>query len=228
MASTARATRRGPIQRWSNIEQKLKKPDILQLLDSGRGNMPAFAFLTKPQKETVADLLLNQEPLAPADRQADISVGGITLNEPYTHTGYNRWLDTNGYPAVKPPWGTLNAIDLNTGDYKWRIPLGEVPALTARGIPPTGTENYGGPVDTATGSIFIAATKDEMIRAFDEQTGKVLWQSKLPAGGYATPATYLAQGRQFLVIACGGGKMDTRSGDAYVAFALPRRADKAK
>jgi len=86
MASTARATRRGPIQRWSNIEQKLKKPDILQLLDSGRGNMPAFAFLTKPQKETVADLLLNQEPLAPADRQADISVGGITLNEPYTHT----------------------------------------------------------------------------------------------------------------------------------------------
>ena len=158
----------------------------------------------------------------------DISVGGITLNEPYTHTGYNRWLDTNGYPAVKPPWGTLNAIDLNTGDYKWRIPLGEVPALTARGIPPTGTENYGGPVDTATGSIFIAATKDEMIRAFDEQTGKVLWQSKLPAGGYATPATYLAQGRQFLVIACGGGKMGTRSGDAYVAFALPRRADKAK
>jgi len=211
-----------------NIQQKLKKPDILQLLDTGRGNMPAFAFLTTPQKEAVADLLLYQEPLAPADRQADLSLGAMTLNEPYTHTGYNRWLDTNGYPAVKPPWGTLNAIDLNTGDYLWRIPLGEVPALTARGIPPTGTENYGGPVVTATGLIFIAATKDEMIRAFDEQTGKLLWQSKLPAGGYATPTTYMAGGRQFLVIACGGGKMGTRSGDAYVAFALPERGGKAK
>jgi quinoprotein glucose dehydrogenase len=201
-----------------NIQQKLKKPEIVQLLESGRGNMPAFAFLTKAQKEAVTDLLLNEE--TPADRQTDLP---ITLNEPYTHTGYNRWLDTNGYPAVKPPWGTLNAIDLNTGDYKWRIPLGEVPALAARGIPTTGTENYGGPVVTATGLIFIAATNDEMIRAFDEQTGKVLWQSKLPAGGYATPATYQAQGRQFLVIACGGGKMGTRSGDAYVAFALPER-----
>jgi quinoprotein glucose dehydrogenase len=206
-----------------NIQQKLKKPEILQLLDSGRGNMPAFAFLTTPQKEAVADLLLNQEPLALADRQAALAVGGITLNEPYTHTGYNRWLDTNGYPAVKPPWGTLNAIDLNTGDYLWRVPLGEVPALIARGIPPTGTENYGGPVVTASGLIFIAATKDEMIRALDAQTGKVLWQSKLPAGGYATPATYLVRGRQFLVITCGGGKMGTRSGDAYVAFALPER-----
>ena len=206
-----------------NIQQKLKKPEILQLLDSGRGNMPAFAFLTKPQKEAVADLLLDQETLAPAGRQADISAGGIMLNEPYTHTGYNRWLDTNGYPAVKPPWGTLNAIDLNTGDYLWRIPLGEVPALIAQGIPPTGTENYGGPVITATGLIFIAATKDEMIRAIDEHTGKILWQSKLPAGGYATPATYMVGGRQFLVIACGGGKMGTRSGDAYVAFALPER-----
>jgi quinoprotein glucose dehydrogenase len=206
-----------------NIQQKLKQPEILQLLESGRGNMPAFAFLTKPQKEAVADLLLNQETFEPAERQANLSSGGVTLNEPYTHTGYNRWLDTNGYPAVKPPWGTLNAIDLNSGDYKWRIPLGEVPALSARGIPTTGTENYGGPVVTATGLIFIAATKDEMIRAFDEQNGKVLWQAKLPAGGYATPATYLARGRQFLVIACGGGKMGTRSGDAYVAFALPER-----
>ncbi len=219
-----------------NLGQKLKRPEIVQLLEAGRGNMPAFAFLTKPQTEAVADLLLDQE--TPGDRPGGLSLGrpsatlspaesekdgmtGIALNEPYTHTGYNRWLDTNGYPAVKPPWGTLNAIDLNTGDYLWRIPLGEVPALTARGLPPTGTENYGGPVVTASGLIFIAATRDEMIRALDEETGKVLWQWKLPAGGYATPATYLARGRQYLVIACGGGKMGTRSGDAYVAFALP-------
>ena len=204
-----------------NIGQKLKRPDIVQLIETGRGTMPSFAFLATSQKEAVANLLLGQETQQTVDRQGDTAVDGIMLNEPYTHTGYNRWLDTNGYPAVKPPWGTLNAIDLNSGDYLWRIPLGEVPALTTRGVPLTGTENYGGPVVTAGGLIFIAATKDEKIRAFDQETGKVLWQSKLPAGGYATPATYRVRGRQYVVIACGGGKMGTPSGDAYVAFALP-------
>jgi quinoprotein glucose dehydrogenase len=144
------------------------------------------------------------------------------MSEPYTHTGYNRWLDPQGYPAVKPPWGTLNAIDLNTGDYLWRTTLGEFPELSAKGIPPTGTENYGGPVVTAGGVIFIGASKDEMFHAFDQKTGKLLWQHRLPAGGYATPATYQINGRQYVVIACGGGKMGTKSGDAYVAFALPR------
>lgn len=205
----------------ANIGQKLKKPEILQLLDSGRGNMPAFAFLTQPQKEAVTDLLLGQEGSGSGDRGAVPDSAELVLDEPYSHTGYNRWLDTNGYPAVKPPWGTLNAIDLNTGEYLWRIPLGEVPELKAKGIPPTGMENYGGPVVTAGGLVFIAATKDEMIRAFDQDSGKMLWQTNLPAGGYATPATYVVNGRQFLVIACGGGKMGTKSGDAYVAFALP-------
>jgi quinoprotein glucose dehydrogenase len=102
------------------------------------------------------------------------------------------------------------------------MPLGEIPALTAKGRAPTGLENYGGPIVTAGGLVFIAASKDEMFRAFNRRTGKILWQTKLPAGGYATPATFQAQGRQFVVIACGGGKMGTKSGDAYVAFALPR------
>jgi quinoprotein glucose dehydrogenase len=122
---------------------------------------------------------------------------------------------------VKPPWGTLSAIDLNTGEFVWQTTLGEFPELTAKGVPPTGTENYGGPVVTAGGLIFIGASKDEMFRAYDQKTGKVLWQTKLPAGGYATPATYMVNGRQFVVIACGGGKMGTKGGDAYVAFALP-------
>jgi quinoprotein glucose dehydrogenase len=135
--------------------------------------------------------------------------------------GGGRWLDDEGYPNVKPPWGTLNAIDLNTGEYRWKVPLGEYPELTAQGVPLTGTDNYGGPVVTAGGLVFIAATRDEMIRAFDRRTGKTLWQSKLPAAGYATPTTYLAGGRQYLVIACGGGKLGTKSDDAYVAFALP-------
>ena len=100
---------------------------------------------------------------------------------PYTHTGYNRFLDPDGYPAVRPPWGTLNAIDLNTGDYLWRVTLGEFPELTAQGIPPTGTENYGGPLVTAGGVLFIGASKDEHFRAFDRKTGRELWKVKLPA-----------------------------------------------
>ena len=143
---------------------------------------------------------------------------------PYGHTGYNRFLDQDGYPAVKPPWGTLNAINLNTGSIAWSVPLGEFPELTKRGVPPTGTENYGGPVVTSGGLIFIAATKDEQFRAFDKDTGQILWETQLPAGGYATPATYEVDGRQFVVIAAGGGKMGTKSGDSYLAYALPDKS----
>jgi quinoprotein glucose dehydrogenase len=205
------------------VEKKLKREDVVRLLGTGRGVMPSFGFLSDRQKEVLADHVLGiQDGPAAAEHSASAPTEQDLQGIPYSFTGYNRWLDTNGYPAVKPPWGTLNAIDLNTGEYRWRVPLGEVPALTARGIPPTGLENYGGPVVTAGGLVFIAAAKDEMFRAFDRQTGKLLWQTKLPAGGYATPATYMAAGRQYVVIGCGGGKMGTRSGDAYVAFALPK------
>jgi quinoprotein glucose dehydrogenase len=212
-----------------NIGQKLKLADVLALLETGRGMMPAVPFLTKEQKQAVAEFILGSEnPTTagsdrafPSNAEGASSVGALGM-EPFTHTGYNRWLDSNGYPAVKPPWGTLNAIDLNTGEYRWKTTLGEVPELMARGLPPTGTENYGGPLLTAGGVIFIAASKDEMFRAIDQETGKVIWQTKLPAGGYATPATYSVKGRQYVVIACGGGKMGTKSGDAYVAFALPQ------
>ena len=204
----------------ANIGLKLKKPQIVELLKTGRGTMPSFAFLSDEQRDALADHLLGDERIPVAGEKPE-TTSGLVLDSPYSHTGYNRFFDPDGYPAIRPPWGTLNAIDLNTGEYLWRVPLGEFPELTARGIPVTGTENYGGPVVTAGGLVFIAATKDEMIRAFDQHTGKVLWQAKLPAGGYATPATYSVNGRQFLVIACGGGKMGTKSDDAYVAFALP-------
>ena len=204
------------------IAEKLKKPDIVQLLHTGRGMMPSMAFLSPEQKEAVAGFLLGETPASRAGDQPAVTSADVLINEPYSHTGYNRWVDTNGYPAVKPPWGTLNAIDLNTGEFVWRTPLGELPELTARGIPPTGTENYGGPIVTAGGVVFIAAAKDELFRAFDRKTGKILWQTNLPAAGYATPASYLINGQQFIVIACGGGKCGTKSGDAYVAFALPK------
>jgi len=208
------------------VEQRLKKPDVLALLKTGKGVMPAFDFLTGNQRQLVVDYLLGSAPPPAVANEAGrkVELGGVDVlgTIPYTMTGYHRWLDTNGYPAIKPPWGTLNAIDLNTGEYRWRVTLGEWPELTAKGIAPTGTENYGGPVVTAGGLVFIAASRDEHLRAFDRKTGKELWKAKLPAAGYATPATYSVNGRQYLVIACGGGKIGTKSGDAYVAFALPK------
>ncbi|MFO1501030.1 MAG: hypothetical protein U1G07_22015 [Verrucomicrobiota bacterium] len=207
-----------------NIGLKFKKPELLLLLSQGRGNMPAFGFLSEGQREAVADFLLGGEVKTERGGNAGAETDPeAVLNEPYSHTGYNRWVDTNGYPAIKPPWGTLNAIDLNSGEFVWRTTLGEIPELTAQGIAPTGTENYGGPVVTAGGLIFIAASKDEMFRAFNRDNGKVLWQQKLPAGGYATPITFSVRGRQFVTIACGGGKMGTKSGDGYVTFALSKK-----
>ena len=205
------------------VEGRLKKPDVLALLKTGKGVMPSFDFLTETQRALVVDYLLGTVRPGPSnDPGRKEGLGGVDVlgTIPYTMTGYNRWLDTNGYPAIKPPWGTLNAIDLNTGEYRWRVTLGEWPELIAKGIPPTGTENYGGPVVTAGGLVFIAASRDEQLRAFDRKTGKELWRAKLPAAGYATPATYSVNGKQYVVIACGGGKIGTKSGDSYIAFAL--------
>jgi quinoprotein glucose dehydrogenase len=163
-------------------------------------------------------------PPGAAGAPAAVAAGnrGRGAAAPYAFTGFQRMTDRERYPAIKPPWGTLNAVDLNTGEIKWKVPLGEYPELTKRGIPPTGTENYGGPVVTATGLIFIGATADETIRAFDKDTGKILWQAALPFGGNATPSVYMAGGRQYLVISAGGAKSGRPAGGSIVAFALPR------
>jgi quinoprotein glucose dehydrogenase len=205
----------GQFPRIDDLKKRLKREDAVAILKDGKGAMPAFAFLSDAETEAVvAHMYSETEPSSDAGEAA-------TAGRPYSHMGYNRFLDPDGYPAVKPPWGTLNAIDLDAGEIRWTVPLGEFPELTAKGIPPTGTENYGGPIVTAGGLIFIGATKDERFRAFDKRTGQVLWETALPAGGYATPATYEANGKQYVVIAAGGGKMGTKSGDTYVAFALP-------
>jgi quinoprotein glucose dehydrogenase len=198
-----------------DIQERLGRKDFTALLEEGRGVMPAFPFLSPAEQEALAAHTFGEpEPDYPTKEATE-------AGRPYTHLGYNRFLDPDGYPAVKPPWGTLNAIDLDAGEIRWTVPLGELTELTQRGVPRTGTENYGGPVVTAGGLVFIGATKDEKLRAFDKRTGEVLWETSLPAGGYATPATYLVDGKQYVVIAAGGGKMGTKSGDAYVAFALP-------
>jgi len=149
------------------------------------------------------------------------------MNDParlkYRSDGESIFLDPDGYPAITPPWGTLNAIDLNTGAMRWTIPLGEVPDLAAKGIRNTGSDNYGGPVVTAGGVVFIAATNfDKKFRAFDKLTGKLLWETTLPAAGNATPAVYQLGGREYVVIVCGGGKNGAPSGSSIVAFTLGR------
>ena len=139
----------------------------------------------------------------------------------YAHSGWNLLLDEEGYPGVKPPWGTLNAIDLNKGEILWKVPLGYFPELLEKGLPPTGTQNLGGPAVTAGGLVFIGATRDKKFRAFDKDTGEILWEYELPAGGNATPSVYEVDGKQYVVIAAGGGgRVGTESSDAYVAFTL--------
>jgi quinoprotein glucose dehydrogenase len=199
--------------------------EIREMIDRGKGFMPAFPTLTAAQKDAVIAYLTGRAAAAVSASPARTDDAGPASGRPamsrFQFLGYERWRDAEGWPAVKPPWGTLSAIDLNTGEYRWRITLGEHAALTARGIPRTGTEQYGGPIVTAGGLVFIAATQDAKFRAFDKETGAQLWEWQLPAAAYATPSTYRVGGKQYVVIAAGGGKLGTPSGDSYVAFALP-------
>ncbi|MGO4291931.1 outer membrane protein assembly factor BamB family protein [Chitinophaga sp. RAB17] len=202
-----------------NIRQKYNEPAFTQLVDAGRRMMPAFKQLDSTEKKALAAFILDikdtqQSPFVALRKNVD-----AYTNLPYRATGYNKFLTREGYPAVAPPWGTLSAIDLNTGQLLWKDTLGDYPELKARGIH-SGTENYGGPVVTAGGLLFIAATADSKFRAFNKRTGQLLWETTLPACGFATPAVYEVAGKQYVVISCGGGKLGKKSGDTYLAFSL--------
>ncbi len=138
---------------------------------------------------------------------------------------YARFWDNNHYPCQQPPWGTLNAVNLSTGEIAWTVPLGVVDALEAKGIPKTGIYNLGGSMATAGGLVFIGATSDHRFRAFDSQTGKELWVAKLESNAHANPLTYMGKKtkKQFVVIAVGpGGNFDQPGAapDGLVAYAL--------
>ena len=208
------------------IAQRKTTAEISAIVEKGAGRMPGFPYLSAAARAAIVDFLSDgtDRPAAAAP-----DANAATPLVPYRFTGYRKFLDPDGYPAVAPPWGTLNAINLNTGDLVWRIPLGEYPELAAKGLRNTGTENYGGPIVTAGGLVFIAATNfDRKFRAFDKATGALLWEATLPFSGNGTPATYEVGGRQYVAVAAGGGKGGARldagssSGGAYVAFALRR------
>jgi quinoprotein glucose dehydrogenase len=199
--------------------QFLSPEQIADMIHHGAGRMPAFTHIQGDTLKALLQFLINGEDAGPAAKTEP----GADKGPAYRFTGYKKFLDPDGYPAVAPPWGTLNAIDLNTGEYLWRIPLGEYPELAAQGLV-TGSENYGGPILTASGLLFIGATiYDKKIRAFDAADGKLLWEARLPYAGNATPITYMAGGRQFVLIQADNARdKGAPQGAAYVAFALPR------
>lgn len=205
-----------------NIKKTYNEIQLSQIISTGRRMMPGIQ-LNDEEKSAISTYLLDQKNKFTKTFTHIEDPSDTIRSLPYSITGYNKFLSKDGYPAITPPWGTLNAIDLNTGNNVWKITLGEYPALKSKGIPPTGTENYGGPVVTSTGLLFIAATSDSKFRAFDKRNGKLLWETDLPFPGFATPAVYSQNGKQFIVIACGGGKLGTPSGDVYVAYALPNK-----
>jgi quinoprotein glucose dehydrogenase len=209
----------------TDLDQKYNATQVRTVIDNGRNMMPAFKGIADEEKLAIVAFLLKlpeKEATEPVNRSSKPASPDETKlpQVRYTMAGYDRFIDKDGYPGIKPPWGTLNAVDLQSGKLLWKVPLGEFSELTKKGIPITGTENYGGPLVTKGGLVFIAATKDEKIRAFDKKTGKAVWEAQLPAAGYATPASYEVDGRQYIVIACGGGKIGSKSGDTYVAFSL--------
>ena len=204
-----------------DIGKRKTRAEIEQITRQGGGRMPGYASMPEAQRTAILNYILNTNPPSTPRKKEETSDKENGDATTYAFGGFRRWLDKEGYPAIKPPWGTLNAVDLNTGEIKWKVTLGEYPELTARGIPPTGTENYGGPVVTAGGLIFIGATADETFRVFDKETGEILWKTKLPFGGNATPSTYMVDGRQYVVISAGGGKSGRPKGGSLVAFALP-------
>ncbi|WP_235296659.1 pyrroloquinoline quinone-dependent dehydrogenase [Portibacter marinus] len=199
-----------------SVNEKFNRPQIMEMINYGKGMMPGFEFIDQKDKDAIINFLFDKD-----DEMITVHESSeLRYNIPYKHTGYQKFLDANGLPAISPPWGTLSAIDLNTGEYLWKNVFGEIDSLMELGHPATGSENYGGPIITENGLLIIAATKDGKVRIYDRYTGELLWWDRLPAASFATPTTYMAGNKQYLVFACGGEKLGTKPGHQLVAYAI--------
>ncbi|MDT0689077.1 family 16 glycoside hydrolase [Salegentibacter sp. F188] len=198
---------------------KLNVEELREVIHNGRGMMPAFPQFSKKQVNDLIAFLQND--FSESDENLEEQIIPMDPRIRYSNEA-PFFVDPDGYPAISPPWGTLQAIDIAEGTILWKVPLGEYPELVAKGIRNTGSKSFGGPVSTAGDVVFQAGTPDEKIRAFSTHSGEVLWEYQLPAGGYATPSVYMIEGKQYVVIAAGGGgKNGTKYGDSIIAFALP-------
>ena len=199
-----------------DLQFKKDKAEVKAIITNGRGMMTGFPQIPEIEINALLQFLFDEE----IKHNVSENNLAITTNPmPYKHLGYTKFLDSNGLPAISPPWGTLHAINLNTGEYIWSVPFGDTPELGAEGKG-TGTENYGGPVVTENGLLFIGATRDGYFRVFNKHTGEILWEYKLPAAAFSTPAMYEVNGKQYIAIACGGEKLGTEKGNKIIAFAL--------
>lgn len=199
-----------------DLGQRRTQEEVAQIITQGKGMMTGFPQIPENEKQSLIRFLFEQEDKQEvSDEVANLETSSVS----FKHAGYHKFLDRNGLPAISPPWGTMHSIDLNTGEYIWSIPFGNTPELGEKGVG-TGTENYGGPIVTENGLLFIAATRDGYFRAFDKHTGELLWEHKLPAAAFATPAMYEVNGKQYIAIACGGGKLGTAKGNFILGFAL--------
>ncbi|NND08309.1 MAG: PQQ-binding-like beta-propeller repeat protein [Saprospiraceae bacterium] len=203
----------GNVPALVHVKDSVSREEMRSIITVGKGVMPSFSRLSEKETNQILDFLTQDE--------TDLTTGESAWPYPYTYDGHKRFDLEDGLPMIKPPWGQLTAIDLNTAEIKWQIPLGNYDSLNIPDHPITGTQNYGGPIVTLGGVLFIAATADNKIRAFDKDTGQKLWEANLPTSGVATPSTYAVHGKQYIVIACGGGREGAKSGDSYVAFSLP-------
>ncbi len=200
------------------VGERRRHVELLTTIALGSGRMPSFVDMPMPVMERLATYISDPKDEKKALAALEARPGS---DSPYVSEGYLYLRDEQGVPINEPPFGTLTAIDLAAGELRWQVSLGDYPHLAEKGIVGAGTENYGGAVVTAGGLLFIAASADETLRAFDKLSGEVIWESSLPASGFATPSTYSVEGRQFVVVAAGGGKLGVKSGSLYVAYALP-------
>lgn len=216
-----------------DLKGKVSEDIALTKIKKGFGRMPSFETILQGKEEAIIAYLYEMRDAAPSRAEADLfeihsnrmaveDVGKQATDTTPLYlnmTPFSHWYDPNGKPAIKPPWGTLSAINLNTGDYEWQIPVGNIEELREEGAPETGMEGYGGPIVTAGGLVFIGSTRDKKFRAFDKQTGDLLWETTLPGVANATPSTYMADGKQYVAVSVSG--YPENPAGCIIAFALP-------